>query len=184
MTKVQRRKIVAIAKDVLAQMKFLRVSRGTYYLEMTSDVEDILEQNRGRSLKNLMPRLLTPKKPCEVCARGAMFLSYVNLYNNVRVPTEVGTVWNGLADMASEKHAEEINPLAGIVEPTQLGLIETAFECDDQFGFGNRDDDVIAAVRFGHRYTDARHRLRAIMRNIIKNDGEFVPYIPKKGEGK
>jgi len=82
----------------------------------------------------------------------------------------------------------------------QMVLIERAFECDSSLGlassyvsletevdnFGERPEakDVhkasADAETFGRKYDDSKKRLAAIMRNIIRNNGEFIPKPQRK----
>jgi hypothetical protein len=102
---------------------------------------------------------LTSRKlgPCRICARGALFLSSVDKYNKCTVTTK-----SDLGDIAIDRSEDDWGA-------QQIDEIENAFEL-----FGNYGHRT-ASYAFGRGHSDYRDRLRAICRNIIEHDGEFVP---------
>jgi hypothetical protein len=72
------------------------------------------------------------------------------------------------------------NKLADHFEEQQLAAVECAFEMRDDLGDfrDTLDNDPVTldrAIAFGKRHRSDRSRLIAILKNIIANDGEFVP---------
>ncbi len=171
MTKKHREKVVAVAKDVLKQIPKLNVTTGIY-LTLAPNV--LQEEDEGKELQPLLPKLLNKKtKPCKVCALGACFISHVGLFDKFKLPMYSST------EITSEDFRPELRKYFG---PRQLALIESAFECqecDIELGYGSYDGKkykaLKAAANWGDKYKDDTKRLRAIMRNIIKNAGEFIP---------
>jgi len=165
MTKTQRKKAVQIAEDVLAQLRARKyvATAGTYV-----DLNDAFIEGKNywedvpvvKSLQTFLKKH-AKKKSCHVCALGACFLANVERRNKVDLEDFYG------------RRDIEVN-LAGIFSAEQMDEIETAFEGNTSHG-GSWD-----AVAFGNRYHDDTARLRAIMRNIIKNDGEFIPTKAKR----
>jgi hypothetical protein len=160
------RKRVAIAKDVIRSIeldKIITPNSGIYfdnryfnriyYYDETSDFEirDILLEN-------------TPE--CTACAIGSMFLCTVLRDDNLSV---------------KEFNTTHEQNFRGIIrrffDEAQLDLIECAFERSPRYctKLSNLDDDVQKAVNFGKKYTKDRNRLIAIMKNIIRNNGTFIP---------
>jgi hypothetical protein len=64
--------------------------------------------------------------------------------------------------------------LTSYFSPEQIGLIELAFERGDGWYPADTTDDD-NAVEFGERYQYNTNRMKAIMQNIINNNGTFVP---------
>jgi hypothetical protein len=63
-----------------------------------------------------------------------------------------------------------------IFSKDQQKLMELAFEGGDGlFDYCGMDDDEITEVdNFYSEYSDEKERLRAILKNVIKNGGKFV----------
>lgn len=172
MTKAQKR--VAIAKDVLAALatKKIEAESGTYYLR-TKALGDKLNGEQ-----------------CNACAIGALFACQVERTPKLKLTDasdyydSTDVYWDEDAHEYKEGAAERSFASYGMRETLrkffgdkQLGLIETAFEQDDDYCYDlNLDGDTVdAAIKFGSRYRSDRGRMRAIMENIVANRGEFRP---------
>jgi len=139
-------KAVSIAKDVLKRLRYMRnVKRGYYFSwndcgHLTGDAQPLVPQF---------------EKNCKVCAMGACLLSYIRLYDNVKVD-DMLTAYSGISvdSMFIEK------TLRDVFSKEQLGLMEHEFECSD----------VYKSIE------DPKKRLRLIMLNIVKNNGTFAPH--------
>ncbi len=46
------------------------------------------EELNGKSLKPYLGKLITPQKTCTICAKGALFLAHVGLFNKVKVKVD------------------------------------------------------------------------------------------------
>lgn len=186
LTKKQR---VEVAKDVLKQLRYkrIKVTPGEYVsVPMPeSEVPALMDlgKNKREKSKNLAKKLFA-RKDCQVCARGAMFLSGIGLFNKLEISSSTGerVGWNKFVlkdetlDWTRDNFGNE-----------QAALIENAFEGRnittdygeagvDGYDFG-ADGFTITyrgpAVDFFNKYPDPVDRLRAIMKNIIKNEGVF-----------
>lgn len=160
---------VEIAKDVLKNLKTLQVlARNTYV--RSADLDDIdydkPSQKVARSLQ---------KKGCEVCALGACFLSLVALKNKFDF---------GGAGIVTRR--EVTDRLRSAFSDAQMDLIERAFEWRGNWPahpYGDEGDRLNTfACKYPHEDTcdgyitsNGTTRLRAIMKNIIKNNGTFKP---------
>lgn len=184
MNKRQRKKCVAVAQDVLDNMRRIVVTEGTYCQGTLPDgVEDAKE-----SAKKHIDAI---SKGCRVCALGACFLSYIRLYNHVSLGQLIGTYGDYVFqdEIFDVEYIEMMDELREVFTPAQICLIETAFEkaCINDDAVADDDDhaydmdthttydEADAARLFGEKYEEPRQRLRAIMKNIIKNDGLFIP---------
>jgi len=112
------------------------------------------------------------EKNCTVCALGASILSKARLFDDYRFRVN-----------DSYEHFHGGAEIFGI---NQALLIEAAFEqtrelIDDGGVFRDGrtfkfpEGQVDRAVKFGKRYGESEKRLAAIMRNVVKNEGVFVP---------
>jgi hypothetical protein len=152
---------VAIAKDVLKQLPALNPSKGTYVYKPNGN-------------KNLHPNDQAQQhidqisEDCQVCALGACFLSYIRLFNKITVD-EITYIENSI----DPAHHTVKNALREHFANEQLALIEAAFE-----GFRSPADTtaVVKVIEdFYNKHPNPKKRLKAIMQNIIDNNGEFKP---------
>lgn len=161
---------ITIAKDVLAQLDAKKIvatpgtwvddsnlgSLSDYVYEETADSDapiDACEFTEGIT-------------KCRCCALGSIFISL----------TKVSRVL-----LSGSLHAEDVfdhlpsSPLTRYFSVKQLELIEQAFEgLEGAYiadGFQNEED----CMTFYYTYPNAKKRLQAIMKNIVKNKGTFVP---------
>jgi hypothetical protein len=165
-TKAEKR--VMIAKDVLAQIKAKRyIPESGTWVDPNWNIRN--EIDGTESVQKLFADRTI--ETCNVCALGSLFMSCTNLNNNTCVSdinyggegTEIGeriqdgdTLSNGLNKIFSKK---------------QLQLIEVYFETGDGW-FG---EDSRHVAYFNDAYPDDEDRLVEIMKNIVANDGTFVP---------
>ncbi len=167
-------KRVIICKDALIQIKLKKfIANSGRYLQ-SDELCSISNNVDSIELKSILPQV----KSCQVCAKGALFLSEVMNRNNYKVGYDLVLIDNIKSDNIQER-------LEGLFAKNQLDLIEVAFEkriidpdndyiCKDQY------DDTptkIAekAIKFGEKYSKANDRLIAILDNIIFNKGTFKP---------
>jgi len=175
-TKAEKR--VMIAKDVLAQIKANRyIAESGTWVDANWNIRN--EIDGTESVQKLFADRTI--ETCNVCALGSLFMSCTNLNNNTCVSdinyggegTEIGerieegdTLSNGLNKIFSKK---------------QLQLIEVYFEKGDGW-FGEAGytgnyigEDSRHVEYFNDAYPDDDERLVEIMKNIVANDGTFVP---------
>jgi len=166
-------KRVAIAKDVIAQIKLDVYNAKTGVYVSNLDIPDV-DDASGMQLCEL----LIPGTTCDVCARGALFCSLVRKQNNVTLD-DVGIDSYYGNDIDPYNFEDSENDIWG---NDQIGLIESAFECKNMWYGGTDDYDsedneskTEKAIAFGKKYKSAESRMIGIMENIIKNKGTFVP---------
>ena len=184
---------IAIARDVLAQMRkdvFLPTTGN--YCELVLDKKydwrsELVRFEELQAKKDLQDVLQENLSQCSVCAKGALFVSAILKYDNYPLR-------NDLLDASRtyfNNHDRVMKPLLRYFSRQQLDLIECAFErgrggviifrgFNSNIRFRpNKDKELYYdAAAFGERYNDVDSRLRAIMNNIIRNEGEFIP--PKR----
>ncbi len=145
------KKRIEIAKDVLKQLKArkLNVKKGDYcYINN--------EIFANKNLKNVLSKF---RKSCEVCALGACFLSIISIIDNF------------VLDDCYTIGRHKMSPYLKLAfTDNQLDLIECSFEgWTDYFTEAEKK-----ATRF-HAKDSPEVRLKAIMKNIIQNNGTFKP---------
>lgn len=106
---------------------------------------------------------------CGVCAKGAMLLTMLVADRRRKIPKEL---------VSAGPVSNEVNDyLSSVFSKIQIDLIEAAFECDvyHWHHFFEGDVEAEAAVDFGMQFETPKDRLKAIMENIIENNGVFTP---------
>ena len=152
----KKRARIAIAKDVLKQLRYLTVERGYYFYVPYSSKSKLLEKNYAEDAQKHVPLL---KRDCRVCALGACMISHVKLFDDCNLKPFLN---NDRPD----------NQLGKWFSQEQLDMIEFAFETSPD---GDYYGDHCISHQFGARFANHKERLRAIMKNIVANDGEFKP---------
>lgn len=165
LTKAEKR--VAIAKDVLAQVKIQTIFpvQGNYI-----EIDEI----KGNFDSDVQVNSLIKDKKisCNCCMKGSLFMAHVNKTNHLT-----------LDDLDSHGHSNNesmYERLDKIFTQEQLDLMECAFEGDlisDSTGKLSSKEDLInkAYDNFFIQYNDETERLIAICKNLIKNKGTFIP---------
>lgn len=139
-------KRVALAKDVLLQIDL-----------------DIMEPSKGvyavAAIDGVPSHADEPFDSCQVCALGALWMAHT-------MPETARACVLGSEDMATA--------LSDVFPYAQLRLIECAFERWDAAGswWNTRGYGDMANYGAG---LDDRGRMVLIMKNIIRNEGEFYP---------
>lgn len=165
MSKAEKR--VQIARDCLKRIQLNQFNIHT-------GVTCWIDNNYDRNISNVSVKEILSKKripTCEVCAKGGLFLSYVGRVNDFTF----GEIQN-----ASSLHSTEMKKLREIFEDIQLEAIETAFEISIiSYQYIDEDDiDFItscANYRSRAELSEDVEAMISICKNIIKNNGEFVP---------
>lgn len=158
---------IAIAKDVLKVTELVKIQKGNY---LSGEVNT---RNFQQDAGNLFRRA---RKDCTVCAVGACFVAHTRLFNKVKAGEIAGECTCRFRDDPGKLR----ETLWGYFEIEQLGLIETAFEgrwipyCGLSWE-AKGSELAIMAREFGRAFKTDLGRLRAIMKNVLRNDGTFVP---------
>lgn len=161
---------VAIAEDVLKWLRTKKLTIKTQTYCRFNDEYDLYKFD-GDDMQAVMGKIITPFKPCSVCAKGALFIAAVDKFNSVKV-------------RAFGMNDEDVvmEPLLAYFTEEQLNLVEAAFEGWNHLA-GDADLVEYVTEDYIKKYPDARKRLRAIMRNIIVNKGTFVLPLREALEG-
>jgi hypothetical protein len=166
-TKAEKR--VMIAKDVLAQLKSGRINpESGVFVELghaiAAKLNQIDEDTRdGIQLQDFL--LSVPV--CNTCALGAMFVCTVERANKISLSE------SGFTDFGGAEPEELLEYMGRYFSASQLKLIEVAFEHGTgYFGHGPQE-----AREWSSEYTTDTDAMRAIMQNIVDNDGTFKPVV-------
>lgn len=161
MTKKQKANAVLVAQDVLKQLRRksvpLNVAKG-YYMSFPNG-DGPSDQDDG----DLQACVDDIQKRCGVCARGALVLSKARLFDEVPL-----YYLNNLQQWDTSQLLEDV------WDEKQLCLIESAFELGKFECYGLSEKLVYGAIVFGAQFPDSKKRLKAIMENVIENDGVFT----------
>lgn len=171
-------KALAIAQDVLARLALVLFTPVKGYYLITC-INKELFQSLDIQARPVIDEL---EERCQVCALGACFLSYIRLFNNVKL-RDILTLdyYDNLVNRNMEATQSTIKEnLVEIFGLEQLALIEIAHEMMDGRIFGivgesHNSEANKRAYDFGARYPENVDRMRAIMYNIVENGGNFVP---------
>ena len=167
---------VAIAKDVLEQIRIKRFTPYSgKYISSINFKNGLYKSEMGsKDIKSNFAKI----KNCSVCAMGACLMSATKFANKLNFE-DVGVHRTDFKD-------EKVKDLfSSIFSPEQLLLIEIAFEGNDS-GADRMGYDIFGADyptceitqkcdEFYLKYEDEKSRMVAIMKNLIKNKGEFKP---------
>lgn len=150
-------KRVMIAKDTIEKIKLNNLSafKGQFIRN------EFGSRNPFESFKDY-----TNENLCKVCAKGALFCSFVGRVNEVTLGEIRGG--NSIDNLEHKK-------LLSIFTKIQLDLIETAFEGVSYLNICKNEDLLINAEAYLNKYPDNDKRLIVICENIIKNKGTFKP---------
>jgi hypothetical protein len=170
MTAIQRRKAVEVARDVLLQLRLERLTTTGGYLRVQQNSQDFNppEEVYNGSFKTAFQQ--DKSIVCGVCAIGAAYIGYINRFNRVKT-----------CDVLSASDDDMILTMKNVFSEDQLRLMEGFFEngfvqtpswyYDLDSGSAYKVSNLISD--FCNRYPERTQRLRAIMLNVIRNDGEF-----------
>lgn len=183
-------KAVLVAKDVLVQIK------AKIYIPYTGTY---IHPNDGFKFEGSIKKNFEKIPECKVCALGSMLMSSTHL-GNILTTSDIGNS----PDVDDLRNSDKVSELfSSIFTDKQLLLIETAFEGYSEFmdwSYSKTDikriykkdfryeelsdrystetltfDESLACEMFHRKYNDDDKRLNAICRNIIKNNGIFIP---------
>ncbi len=161
-TKAEKR--VLIAKDVLTMLsnKKIIAERGNFTNIIGEDNE-----SGGTSFQNLL--LGKNEVQCQCCALGGLMTSCVGYVNDMTLDeTFYGLGWS----KGESKAAIKLKKFFSI---EQLQLIEIAFEKGEGYYSCYYPDEIEKKAANFTKRLDPRGASRKIMKNIIDNNGTFVP---------
>jgi len=171
-------KRVIIAKDVIAALNAKRyAAKRKVYVEFMDPLSFEASDQLDKVIKD---------KKCDVCAIGAVFISAVDRFDNLKCED---VVIHTRSASTMEFHFEQFGDRLGIngitssgimnymtdfFDRNQLRLMEAAFECENIACY--LDTQIInRAIEFGRAESNIENRLIKIMQNVIENDGTFNP---------
>ena len=159
LTKAQMR--VIVAKDALLQLQLEKYQPkcGVYIDDdLKREIQYLPSQGKANREDSVQP-YLNNLNNCQVCAKGAIFLSSVRAFNDVTV----GNFYEGA-----------MNKAYSIFGENNLDRIECAFEQWKLKNSSNNNKNT-KLNKFIDKYPHTNKRLEAILKNIIKNKGIFKP---------
>ena len=161
MTKNARQRVL-IAKDVIAQLKSgkLKATTGLYVLLHAKRFGASVFRPSDLGKKDVRDVLKERAKKCEVCAVGAIFIAQIMRYDDMPVTSDM--IYHGYPEYTLNSTAgrKGDSRFATPFTERQLRNIEDAFE---------------RWSIYRESFPEPADRLIAIMRNVIRNNGNFVP---------
>lgn len=164
---------VAIARDVLARMDagLLIAGRGYTLCDIT--------RSRLRSQPDSAAvRDTINSHPCAACAKGAMLMSWIGTLNSVSPEDAAGAMATTMETFPA--------PMVALFGRRRLNAIEVAFELDRGYARRQLTDEEGTTLIDSEELTKGgnstrANRLRALMENLIANEGDLV--IPADNYG-
>jgi hypothetical protein len=171
---MNRVRAIVIAKDVIRQLADLKVNQGSYVSGKIPT--KYMPKNLGKPVTKQFVKHLT--KYCKVCALGACFLSHIRRFDGVVAESLFSAYDNDRYRNLVHVYFDRLQALMHEFCTRDLLLIEVAFERDlissrHTYAAFTTKQDLLAAIYFGMQYTNKTSRLRAIMTNIIRNNGRL-----------
>ncbi len=176
---------VAVAKDVIKYLSTKRfVAKHNFYIK-SEELDDLLGSPTSVWDSKLQTYVTTPEakapvcvpKKCQVCGIGSMFLGLVGIANTITAK-ELGSTH------ADYNMIEYLEKQAGFTEE-QMRLVELYFEgkkLPSSYAFDFPSTSAVkkwrkAAVKASRSTIQKNPEkiLRAILNNIIRNNGTFKP---------
>lgn len=157
-------KRVMIAQDILERIKLNNIL--AYSGNFFKNQLGFSKKYEGKGMKEV---LNDSDARCEVCAKGALFCGIIGRVNELTVDDfkDYNFSVSSYGDRGHEKLLE-------FFTLQQIDLIETAFEGTSFLDICNLDDSI-NAENFRNEYMTSKQVMTAIMQNIIRNKGEFIP---------
>lgn len=162
-------KRVMIAKDVLERIKLnmFHVKRGNFCTLYT----DGLDIEVSKETLN--------ETECRVCAKGGLFVAFVGRANNFNHKFDGHRIHPGFNNQSDNQAHTKLGELFSL---RQLCLIEYVFEGSKYIYYDENveyisftDEEQTKIHKFRDKFEfDAERILKAICRNIIRNNGEFI----------
>ena len=146
---------VKIAKDALKIIKSENIIAGHSFFRSVTVNKPLVRKNLSQLLND---------STCEICAKGALFLGYVDKSYTVE-SSEFGGI--SLGDR------EVCEVLRNAFSEEELDFIEYVYE----YGVTGKLPANISrdkADSFYFQYDNDQELLEAILKNIIQNNGEFI----------
>ncbi len=187
-------KRVAIARDVLDSIESRKL-RGRSGLWVELDLRAPASEKLANELdaldngskveytfqeRQLETVLNEDTKVCRVCAIGGLFVCAVKRKNKITLEDCRASTYNTLTGDVALDGEVAMEYLQKFFSTSQLHLIELAFEGGSGGELANEENprlDEQSAIAFGKRFVNDTARMRALMLNIIYNEGTFTPPV-------
>ncbi len=168
------KKRVQIAKDVLMHLDAMKIkAKVGKWVTPHGAPSEVAPNSEIRDVFSKM-------KSCHACAVGSMFVSAMLRADKFR-GCDLDSANSWARDDSEDVYVEfDDNDMTGYLKRffsvDQIAKMESAFEQRDSMLDGDSVwDEYAKAVEFGLKHRSADKRLRAIMQNVIDNNGIFRP---------
>lgn len=177
MTRKEKRLIVI--KDVLSRLRYRKVDINYYIKDIP--IKELKSNNLNRDLQQDINKI----EKCQACALGNVLISHIRVFDKLTYE-DIG-FYTQYSSSNYESYCingytlknDVVNVLLKYFSQLQLDMIEAAFEQTDlyvkDFVKKRNRTKILNSIKFGKKYKDPKTRLRAILNNILDNDGLFRP---------
>lgn len=188
-------KRVVVAKDVLAALNARQlIARSNVYLTIDRFAPELQASPNYWEL-DAQSALLKGQVSCNVCAIGSIFVCAVERQDKITLNDFAGSKKNGMSEYLGDMFsAEQLDLMEAAFERTDEYVKSKRYRPLDDYEYprcrsNEEQAELEEAIAFGDAYYyedavnedddvgafDADGCMRAIMENIIANDGEFRP---------
>jgi len=182
--RVNRKKAIAVAKDVLKHIESKSYAPTCrHFVNQTSSIRWFaMREKIDASGEAELSEYLEQTRGCQVCMLGAAWLSAVRLFNEFVIGVPYLNIDLAMQDIHDPKQSP--GAMLAHIFGSDYPYMEVAFEVghgwfsdSDAYWKQIKRKRFEAAVEFGrrHKLCDATSRMKAICRNIIRNEGRFIP---------
>ncbi len=172
-----RQKRVAIARDLLARLYTKRITAATLTIVTLSEL-GARDTNTGPEVQQLFNKR---KRPCSVCAKGALLASWIGSFDSVD-----GAALSRAVSYSGSTQQTFPPALLEVFGPRLMSALEEAFEgqrfdwnvqrASLPFSSAPLTWEEASALKdtFWRAYVDVNDRLEAIYRNLVRHRGKLV----------
>lgn len=185
-----------VANDVIRLLETQRLTaENNVFLSFDKGVWDM--HDHGGDHWAVIPYLLETAGNCECCALGACVLSLSRFSGAFAPPLREITDPDNLVVRRRADSEWSISLVSNLFGMHMTQMIEVAFELGNGYWLDCKDSDQdmeeheIACVlskeefelakSYGSQFQDSSMRMKAIMKNILANKGEFKPELAPAG---
>ena len=173
---------ILICYDALLQLrqKKVKAEKGKYVVVRNKGTHKYYDPAISLTRqRNLQIDSVLDKQQCQACALGTLFISRARIFNKIKI-CDIPNLQFGQISYDDRNSISALNiQLQQYFDARQLSLIEACFEGETVGVAGGalRSDELVQKIsaRYITKYKTAESRLIAILKNIISNDGLFIP---------
>lgn len=170
-TMTQQQRAVAVAKDVIKRLKYIKLAEGVYVKGTLP-----LSVNFSGDLKSHVSII---QKNCRVCLKGALLLSKARLFDAVPMSLlNEGLYTNIICVFGDKINVDSNNTTRSLLDTFDRKTIDMA-ECAFERTYMNygtlTQNEMRNSIMFSFKFKTKKQVVEGVMKNIVKNKGKFIP---------